>query len=1030
MANSRRRVSARSSVESLPVLVDQGNAQAVVGTQRLHLTPRSFAVLVCLVDRAGQLVTKSQLHRLVWRGAEVSDGALVVCVRELRKALGDDARVPRYIETVHRRGYRYVGPALAEASSADVIECAAVMPEVIGRDAELARLHACYQTACTGKAQMVFVAGEPGIGKTTLINAFLAVLQAGPSVAATVADDRSGHTPVRTTRLSVPALAHRTAKPRIARGQCIELYGATEAYLPILEALDRVCRNRDGVCVIDVLEREAPGWLAHLTGLTAGARFDALLRRSHGTTQARMLRELAVALEQLSAERPFVLVLEDLHWSDRSTIDALSMLARRRERARLLVICTYRPSDMRSGNLPLCALRDELLALTHCQEIAPANWGNAEIRQYLARWSMAGTAVPCAVAANAVELLHERTGGNPLFVTAMIDEFETRGVLTRDALGWHINATLNPIHTIPLSIRQLLTRQGKRLPAAARALLEAASVAGFEFSAAAAAAALELQTFDVERHCDALAAQGQFLRRAGIAIWPDGTLAARYAFVHALHQEIWYEQLTPTVLQTYHRRIGLRKEAGFGARASEIAGELAAHFIDGRDLPRAIDYLCLAGASAAQRSAHNEAVRLLTAGLDLVKGLPRDDALDRRELHIQNTLGPVLMAARGYGAPEVEQTYAQARKLSFRVGEKSQTFKALYGQWTYSVVRPRHRVALGIAHRLLVLSRQLDGPHWRIEAHWALGCSHFLLGEIRLGNHEFALAAKRYRAAQAHALAYEFGHDPAVSTLSFGAVSSWMLGRLDQAVSDAQEALRIAEQLGHPFSHVYALTFGAWIRLLEGEYTESARLAQAGLEHSQIYGVPQFRAMCSIFLGAAQIFLGAGTPDVLATISDHIADYQRGGAESICPHFLTLYAQACATMGMPAAGLIAIDEGLAMLERNEERWCEAELYRVRAMLTLSLHGPAAHTAVEADLRRAIDIANRQLAITPALRACTAYARLLQTQGQEPAAARILRDALAVFHEGFDCADLQAGAAMLAELTQLRPLDARFGPSPA
>lgn len=996
---------ARQDCTCPPLCFDTTTTQASVGARRLRLTPRSMAVLQHLVERAGQLVGKDDFHRCVWRGAAVSDGALVVCIRELRKELHDDARVPLYIETVHRRGYRFIGP-IADSSDLSPAMHGQHQPDIgsaIGRATELTQLQECVDRARNGRRQLVFITGEPGIGKTTLVNEFLRSLS-----------EQSSRRPV-SRHPGIPAT------PRIARGQCVDLYGPTEPYLPILEAVDRLCRASDGAAVIEVLEREAPTWLVQLPGLSSRERYPSVQNRSHGVPQARMLRELAVALEQLSRNRLLVIVLEDLHWSDPSTVNALSVLARRQDPAQLIVIGTYRPPDVLACNHPLRAIKDDLQVHGFCKEISPQAWSAENIVEFLRSRNADSIAPGTTPSPALVEILNHRTEGNPLFVAAMVDDLVSRGVLTHGSAGWAIaEEAVHGYHRVPAGIRQLLLLQGERLSAEDRALLEASSVAGFEFSAAAAAAALDHDLVDIERKCEVLASQGQFLRRSGIAPWPDGTVAARYAFRHAMHQQVWFELLTPTVLQTYHRRIGLRKELAYGTRAVEIAAELAGHFIDGKVLPKAIHYLRIAGANAARRSAHQEAVYLLSLGLNLVKALPRSADLDRQELELQTTLGPVLMAARGYAAPEVERIYAAARKLSVRVGETSQIFMVLYGLWTVYVVRPRHRAAVAIARRLLELAEHGDDSGRRIEAHWAHGCSSFLLGDIRDGHEHFACSTRVYRASTTRNLAYEYGHDPGVSTLSFGAITSWQLGYLDQAVRNTKDALHLAQELRHPFSLAYALTFGAWIHLLEADYSEASRLAKAGLEQSIAYEVPMFRAMCSIFLGTAATLAGDKRTSALADIRDNIELYRSRGGDCICPHFFALYAEACGYLQEPAAGMAAVEEGLRLVNANDERWCEAELYRLRARLVLQdtsaeMINPSV-LAAEEDFVRAIDISRRQHAITPALRASVDYARLLSAQGRGTQARALLNDALVLFREGYATADLRTAFQLLDSLS--------------
>ena len=980
---------AQPKADCAALRIDAANAIAMCGEERLRVSPRAFAVLDYLVKRAGKLVEKGELHRTVWRGAIVSDGALVVCIRELREALGDDARHSRYIETVHRRGYRFIG-RLAEDSLSRPLEPLATgtaASAIIGREFEMSALWRHFERAQQGEPQMVFIAGDPGIGKTTLVTSFLK---------------------------SLPRSDSAPGAPLVTHGQCVDQYGATEPYLPLLEALDRLCRGPGGSHAIELLEREAPTWLAQLPSSVAPCRYETVLRRAHGVSQLRALRELAIALECLSAERLLVLVLEDLHWSDPSTVSALAILARRGERARLLTIGTFRPAEVSTGNHPLRTLLVELSVHSRCVKIEPRPWGAAEIATYLGSRTVDGGPALVVTDSAVVRLLAQRTGGNPLFVTSLVDSLRNSGALTVDRAGWDLAAGAAQIqHPVPAGIRSLLMRLAEHLECEERAVLEAASVAGLEFSSAAVAAALDLQIDVVERQLAALATQGQFVQLAGITHWPDDTLAARYAFLHAMHQQAWFEQVTPTTLQLYHRRIGLRKEAAWGARAADIAAELAVHFVDGRELPRAVSYLRLAGAAAARRAAHNEAVQLLTLGLDLIQAMPPNDARDQEELQLQTTLGPVLMALRGYAAPEVERTYAAARSLSRRVGTTPQMFAVLYGLWTFYVVRPRHRMALAIADRLSELAAREGDLGWKIEAHWAKGCSSFLLGDLDAGYDQYEQGAKEYRRSRFANLAFEYGQDPAVISLSFGAITAWYKGLVNQALAKVQEAAAIAQGLGHPFSVAYAMTFGAWINLLEVRYEETQELASAGLKQSATYEIPMMRTMCRIFHGIAAVYRDENAAQALANIASHIDDYRRFGGECIVPHFLALYAAACAKSGVRDLGLAAIDEALALVERNDERWCEAELHRVKATMLLLDEESATRELARTELATALSIAEQQNALLPALRAAIDIAMLPLDGGQGRRGLEVLGGILARFTEGFDYVDLVRARSLLA-----------------
>jgi DNA-binding winged helix-turn-helix (wHTH) protein len=340
-----------------PYWLDGASGQLWCQSQLVKLPPKATAVLWCLASQAGQVVAKATLLDTVWAETAVSEGVLAVCIRNLRRALGDEAKEPRYIETVHKRGYRFVAPVVALPEPPPGARPAArlapsLAPGLVGRVGELAQVQACLGQALRGQRQVVLISGEAGLGKTTVVDAFLATLAPDPPV-------------------------------WVAWGQCLAHYGAGEAYLPVLDALGRLGRGPGHARLLGLLRQYAPTWVGQLPALFSAADLEAVQRQVLGATRERMLREAAEVLEAVSAAQPLVLVLEDLHWSDHATLDLLSWLARRRGPARLLVLGTYRPGDVLVHGHPLEVVKQDLLLHGQCVELRLAGLSVAEVQAYL-----------------------------------------------------------------------------------------------------------------------------------------------------------------------------------------------------------------------------------------------------------------------------------------------------------------------------------------------------------------------------------------------------------------------------------------------------------------------------------------------------------------------------------------------------------------------------------------------------------------------------------------------------------------------
>ena len=534
---------------------------------------------------------------------------------------------------------------------------------VVGREAELGHLHSLFAKALRGERQVVFVTGEAGIGKTTLVDAFLAQIR-----------DR--------------------ADVRITSGQCVEQYGPGEAYMPLLEATRRLCRGPGGERRIAALQRYAPSWLVQLPSLLEPQEFDRLQQHVQGTSRERMLREMAEAVELFTTRRGLVVVLEDLHWSDVSTLDWLTYMAQRREPAKLLILATYRPTEISINNHPLRGVVQELLAHRQCEELRVTPLREAAVGDYL-RGRFGELALP--EAANAA--LVRRTGGNPLFVVNMVDDLVRHGAVTEEDGQWiaQTERVMKLTESVPDTLRQLIERQVEQLPKAEQRLLEVASVAGVEFASVEVATGLHTAVEEVEMICERFARAGQWMRMVGCAEWPDGTLSGRYSFLHALYHEVIYARVAEVRRIQLHRHIAARKEAAYGDRTREIAAELAVHFERGREYRKAVQYLQQAGENAVRRSAHHEAIALLAHGIELLNTFP--DTLERaqQELPLQVALGASLIAAKGYASVEVEQAYSRAYALCQRLGDPSQLFPALWGLWAMYAVRAQNGTALELA---------------------------------------------------------------------------------------------------------------------------------------------------------------------------------------------------------------------------------------------------------------------------------------------------------------------------------------------
>src|SRR5262245_3486373 len=609
-------------VAFLEFVLDPANEQLRRWSVILPLRPKTFAVLRHLAERPGRLVTRDELLDAVWTETAVSESVLSGCINELRQVLDDDPRRPHVIETAHRRGYRFIAPI-----AGDVRPSASPPrpdgPVVVGRAAELAELGTWFARAAQRERQVGFVAGEAGIGKTTLVDAFRTRL---------VAD---GHV--------------------VAHGKCVEHHGGREPYLPVLDALGRLCATPAGASVLATLRRSAPSWLVQLPTLVDPEEMDALERRLVGTNRERMLREMAQMLEALAD--PLVLVLEDFQWSDYATVDLVAELAERTDPAALLILATYRPVDVVLGAHPLKQVRQALQAHGRSRELWLRALGPGDVADYL-RARCPG--LPDAQAA--ARVVFERTDGNALFVKGVVDDLVATGAIVPVGARWDLAVPVDRLAVgVPQGLRSLIAAHVERLTDGERETLEAGSIVGRTFSAAVVAGALEGDVVEVEERLESLARHEHMIRSVGER--STAAVAGQYELTHALYRDVLRERVAPARRRRLHARIATCLEREKGGRTPQDAAELAFHYEAGGDPERAIPYLERGAAHASRLGAFREAVALLEHAVALIDALPRTPERTLRTIRLSMAVGAALQS-RGFAASEVERNFARALALS------------------------------------------------------------------------------------------------------------------------------------------------------------------------------------------------------------------------------------------------------------------------------------------------------------------------------------------------------------------------------
>jgi predicted ATPase len=842
----------------------------------------------------------------------------------------------------------------------------------VGREAECTHLHAWLEQAQRGIRQVGFITGEVGISKTTVVDAFLAQVASEPGL-------------------------------WLARGQCIDHYGAGEPYLPVLQALGQLCRGPGGEGLVAELTQHAPCWLMQMPGLLSATALEAVQRRTLGATRERMLRNLAEMVEALTVERLLVLVLEDLHWSDTATLDLVAYLARRREPARFLLLGTYRPGDVIVREHPLRALTLDLQLHGQCVALPLERLTTAHVTEYLAGRFGAGADLHALASA-----LHRRTDGHPLFLVTVVDALVRQGALQEVRGRWELAQELSALveEGVPESLRQLIALQLTALSPVDQRVVEAASVAGMTCTVAAVAAGVVAADEAIEARCADLARQEQFLQAQGVQEWPDGTVTGQYGFRHILYQQVIYEQLPVARCQQLHQRLGARLEAGYRVHAVERAAELAVHFERGGDLTRAAWYGQQAATNALRRAAYAEALTHLHCAIALLQKLPDTPAHRQQELECSLTLGLVLTATHGAAAPEVGQTYARAQALCAQNGTLVQHFRVLEGLRRFSEGRGEFQRAQELGAQSLCVAQRINAPVLLVQAYAGLGMSTFFLGEFSMAQAHLAQGLRYYDAQQHLHHASQYGQDPGVLCHTHRALIHWLLGYPDQAVAAMQQALALAQALEYPASRGWALGHAAVLHIMRRDVPAVQAHVEAMLTLTAL-------AVSKPLLQGWVLAVQGQDDTGLTQLRQGLAAWRATGLEPGRLFFQVLMAERYGHAGQAKTGLHLLAELLANPASHGQRVWEAELYRVQGTL---LWATAQPTEAESWLQQALAIARHQGAKSLELRAAMSLARLWQQQGKCAAARALLAEVYGWFTEGFDTADLQEAKVLLTALS--------------
>jgi DNA-binding winged helix-turn-helix (wHTH) protein/tetratricopeptide (TPR) repeat protein len=965
--------------------LDEANARLTRDGRPITLPPRPFAVLCTLARRPGQLITKNALLDAVWGHQHVSESLLKNIISSLRAALSDDAKSPRFIETASRFGYRFIADIAADTKPASAVtssvqtpagiaaahpaaaaeppgpaallpasmRAAAPPPSFVGREMALAKMRELWQQAKSGQRQLLWIAGEAGVGKTTLIESF--VRELGPRVA--------------------------------AFGHCVEHFGSGEPYLPVLEVVREICRLDPDL--LRLMRTVAPTWLVQMPWLVSEEDRALLHRELAGTHPDRMLREMRELMDHFTAGRPIVFILEDMHWSDLGTLRMMEHFARRPRPVPVLWIASFRLTQIIAENHPLHELRQDLRLHRLYEEIVLDSFSESEVGNYLAQ-----RLPQIRFTDSFVRRVHAHTDGLPLFVAQLTDTLIAQAEKNPAAMEQLVRETPGNPLPVPDSVAGVIEKEATRLPPEVQGLLEAASVCGAEFRAGIVADMLEREPEWVRERCDELVRRRIWVRQVGIVELPDGGFDSRYAFVHALYQHVLYQRLVMSQRVALHRRAA--RSLGSNRAVGEMPqpAELASHHERGHQFAHALRSYAEAASRALAHFAPKDAASLSEHGLSLLQRCPDGEERLELELVLAGHNGMAASQLHGVASNEARAAFARVQAACDRLPQTPRRALTLNGLgWIY-YVRGEFDEALALAGRLADLADRHSDAALFVLACNLRGVALISIGKLVQGCEELMRGVARCTDlgdVSGHA---EFLIDPEVSMRLNAAFPFVNLGLADRARLQVAVGSERARRLGHPMAVMLSHWTGAMVEARLGNDKELARQAGELGKFIQTTMLPQGQGPSLWLRGLAEARLGeprVGHRHILEGYACHARLGMYGG----CTEILGYATEALILDRDWAGARRQLEEGFALAQRIGERVALPDLLLLRARIDLGENDP---TAARESMHEALQEARRQHARGSELSTLVALAELKDSQPGDLAA---LAQAYRAMSEGFD-----------------------------
>ena len=843
---------------------------------------------------------------------------------------------------------------------------------LVGREVEYPALLEAWRQASNSKGQVVTIRGEPGLGKSRLSEAL---------------------------RRSVAAQAH-----LVLRYFCSPRFQNTALY-PVMRWMQHAARLAEGdtdKMKLDKLEalllRTTPHselastlpYIAALLSIPTGDRYPAIVDSAERQRE-QTLRALEAQILNLARDHPVLLIFEDLHWVDPTTLSSIDQLVRKIAQTPIMVLATGRPEFTPPWSELPHSLTVELSRLEHND------------RTSIVQHHAGGKALPPEM----LEHILQKSDGIPLFVEELTKAMMESGLLQEHAHSYALTGPM-PALAVPSTLNDSLMARLDNL-SEGKEVAQVGAAIGREFSYDMLAALLPLAPKEL---------QATLSRLVGAdLIYGRGTPPhAIYSFKHALIQDAAYATMLRARRRKLHAGIANILEAD--ATTAKLEPEILAHHLTDAGMPaRAIPHWQQAGLLASGRAAHTEACRHFDEGLRLITELPNDATRNGLELGLRVHLGVSLAAVRGYAAPEVEASYQRARELCQLIGDSSELYWVLRGLWGFYAVRADAKAARELADQCVRLGEETQRADFLIEGYTVLGYSLVYAGELRRGREVLTRAVEIYRTRDGAQLAYPTPQDPEMACLCMLALANWILGHNQQAVACMKDAITAAERSKRPFDAAFAHCYAANFENLRRNPQRAAHHAGIALEIAQRHGFAIWLAVGTLHLAIAKGALEQAQ-EAIGLLGATLTAWEAAGALLNASFFLGGLAESYRAAGDVDSALETVVKAIDHGARHVEHFYDAALYQLRGELHMMREGGAAHA--EADFQHAIEIAQGQGAKMFELRGRTSlHAQCLKTGQAERSRPALEALCSELDRNGAEGTDLQEAQTLLRSSSRTR-----------